>query len=182
MSNSPYTAIARLLRPQGRKGELLADLLTDFPERFETTSSVLLENAAGEPTPATVEGHWFPVGRNAGRVVLKLSGIDSINDAETLQGKLVLVPDTERVALAEDRVWIADLIGCELYHHDHPIGTIVDVQGSESPHGASLLIVKKRESDDELLIPFVQAYIQSLDLDAKRIEMNLPDGLLEING
>lgn len=182
MTDTPYTAIARLLRPQGRKGELLADMLTDFPERFKTTTSVLLENPKGEPTPATLEEHWFPTGRNAGRVVLKLKGIDSINDAETLQGKLVLVPDDERVPLDEDRVWVSDLIGCELYHHDNLIGTVAEVHENESPEGASLLVVRKSHSEDELLIPFVKAYILSLDIQAKRIEMKLPDGLLEING
>lgn len=182
MSNSSYTAIARLLRPQGRKGELLAELLTDFPERFATTGSVLLESASGEPAEVKLEDHWFPVGRNEGKIVVKLAGVESINDAELLAGKLLLVRDEDRVALGEDRVWISDLVGCELFHHDHPIGVVEDVHANGAPQGASLLVVRKHGSGDELLVPFVDAYILSLDVANKRIEMKLPDGLLEING
>ncbi len=106
-SASQWIVLARILRPQGRKGEVLADLFTDFPGRFVRQPRVWLApqgfadspsaaSASSEPSPplqlAEVASHWLPVGKNAGRIVLRFVTIDSIELAETLAGKEVLVP------------------------------------------------------------------------------------------
>src|SRR5580704_14498206 len=96
----PWIVLAHLLRPQGRKGELLAELFTDFPERFDDNPRVFLAkpNFAGSESDTraiTVVNHWLPVGRNHGRIVLHFQAIDSINDAEKLEGLDVLVPAEE---------------------------------------------------------------------------------------
>ena len=112
-SASQWIVLAQILRPQGRKGEVLADLFSDFPERFATQPYVWLapagfadSSSAQQPTeelsvtkPAEVASHWLPVGRNAGRIVLRLIGIDSIEQAAQLTGYEVLVPSTQRMLL-----------------------------------------------------------------------------------
>jgi 16S rRNA processing protein RimM len=176
--------LAHLVRPQGRHGEILADILTDFPERFaerkrlflvppETSTSAAARNHA--PREILLENHW----PHKGRIVLKFAGVDSINDAEALRGLDVAIPASERAPLADGAVYISDLVGCEVIDlagaPDTSVGRVVDVD-----RGASLLVV---ESDNRVpvLIPFARAYLFKIDLDAKRIEMRLPAGLLEIN-
>jgi 16S rRNA processing protein RimM len=105
--------LARIRRPQGRKGEVFADILTDFPEKFAERRRLWLLAEAASSTPREVElvAHWL----HKGGVVLHFSGVDSISAAETLKGLIVAIPRAERAPLAEDEVYVADLIGCELF-------------------------------------------------------------------
>jgi 16S rRNA processing protein RimM len=186
--HSAWTVLAHLLRPQGRKGELLAELLTDFPERFADRPGLALRKPDGATQPATIESHWLPVGKNAGRVVLKFQGIDSINDAERLNGLEVVIPAEARAELDDDDAeYIADLLGCTLLDAEHTIGVVEDVHFPTNTAGARLedaapLLVILSPTGDEILIPFAKAWIQKMDIPGKRIEMRLPEGLLEING
>jgi 16S rRNA processing protein RimM len=197
MNSAPqWIVLAQILRPQGRKGEVLADLFTDFPERFQSKPAVWLAPAgfAGLPSadasaaqPAEIASHWLPVGKNAGRVVLHFVGVDSIERAELLAGKEVVVPATERVPLEDGAAYISDLEGCTVYDGDRALGVVDDVQFPTSPDGARrleeaapLLSILTPEGD-EILVPFVKAYLRELDVAAKSIRMVLPDGLAEIN-
>ena len=191
-----WVILARLLRPQGRKGELLADLFTDFPERFTDRQGISLRNPAGVRRPATVESHWLPVGRNAGRIVLKLEGIDTISDAETLAGFDLVVPPEQRVSLldeeeeADERYtaqYIADLLDCTLFDGERSVGLVHDVHFPTSSTGVRLdeaapLLVLLSPTGDEVLVPFARSWIESIDIAQKRIVMRLPEGLLDING
>ena len=176
-SSESWVILARLVRPQGRHGEILADLLTDFPERFAERKRLFLlasELSQESLRETTLENHWL----HKGRVVLKFAGVDSIGEAEALRGLLVAIPRSERAALAEDSLYIGDLIGCEvadLSQSPTSIGVVTDFDSE-----AGLLQVKTPDSD-EALIPFAKAYLVMLDLVGKRIEMRLPEGLLEIN-
>ena len=193
-SKSDWVAIASLLRPQGRKGELLSDLLTDLTDQFQEGRLVTLakKDAQSPPagaTPVAIEGHWLPVGKNAGRIVLKLAGCDSISEAELLAGQQVMVPAAELPNLDADTFYVADLLGCTLFDGEHAVGTIVDVQFAMGPDGktrlpdaAPLLCVdftgNTTEDADPILIPFVRAHLESVDIATKRIVMHLPEGLL----
>jgi len=177
MSDTERITLAHLLRPQGRKGELLAELLTDFPERF-TGRNVRLG-----AVDYTVESYFLPVGKNAGRVVLKFAGVDSITDAEKLNGLDVTIPTEERVPLPEDEIYVSDMVGCTVFDGERAVGVVDDVEapvGSAGLDLASMLVVK---SDDggEHLVPFVKAYIVSIDTENKRIQMKLPEGLIGLN-
>jgi 16S rRNA processing protein RimM len=197
MQDSQWIVLAHLLRPQGRKGEVLADLLTDFPERFSTTPRVFLapENFTGSESSARlaeVTDFWLPVGKNSGRIVLHLSGIDSINQAETLAGLNVIVPASERLELEEDAAYVSDLVGCVVYDHANPestiaIGTITDVHFPTTPDGtrrleevAPLLSVETSDGE-EILVPFAKAFVIKVDIDGQRIDMTLPIGLMDVN-
>jgi 16S rRNA processing protein RimM len=177
MSETPRITLAHLLRPQGRKGELLAELLTDFPEKF-TGRAVLL----GE-TGYTIESYFLPTGRNAGRVVLKFANVDSINDAEKLNGLDVTIPEEDRAPLEEDAAYISDIVGCTVLDGEREVGLVEDVDapaGSVTLDLASMLVVRSADGAEHL-VPFVKAYIVSIDIAAKQIRMRLPEGLLEIN-
>jgi len=177
MSNADWAILARLVRPQGRHGEILADLLTDFPQLFAERKRLFLvvsETSRTPPREVTLERHWL----HKGRVVLKFSGIDSINDAILLRGLLVAIPASERVPLSEGSVYISDLIGCEVVDVSSApvsVGKITDVDRE------SALLMVQAASGGEILVPFARAYLAEIDLDGKRIEMRLPEGLLDIN-
>lgn len=195
-STSQWIVLAHILRPQGRKGEVLADLFTDFPERFGEHPHVWLaapgvaERASSETAemkPAEVASHWLPVGRNAGRIVLHFAGVDSIEKAEQLGGKEVIVPLTERLPIESGAAYISDLIGCTVYDHDRSLGVVDSVEFPTTPDGsrrledaAPLLAITSPEGN-EILIPFASAFLLELDTAAKSIRMALPEGLAEIN-
>jgi 16S rRNA processing protein RimM len=193
---SRWIVLAHLLRPQGRKGELLADLLTDFPERFGQHPRVWLAaqgaadragSDAASMEQAEVVSHWLPVGKNAGRIVLGLAGVDSIEQAERLAGKDVLVPISERLPLDPGAAYISDLVGCTVYDRGVALGVVDDVQFATSPDGsrrleeAAPLLAVRSPDGDEILVPFASAFLLELDVAGKVIRMTLPEGLAEIN-
>jgi 16S rRNA processing protein RimM len=171
--------LARIRRTQGRKGEVFADILTDFPEKFADRRRLWLLADAASSTPREVElvAHWL----HKGGVVLQFSGVDSISAAETLRGLIVAIPLAERASLSVDEVYIADLVGCTLFDvaGETPVavGEIEDVDRTAGP--VALLVV--RGSTGEVLIPFAKNYLRKLDLGARRVEMALPEGLAELN-
>src|SRR5882757_4790631 len=191
-STPAWVVLAHLLRPQGRKGEVLAELFTDFPERFEDQRRVFLaapgfDGEETEARSAEVVAFWLPVGKNEGRVVLQFAGIDTISDAESVAGQDVLVPREERLRLDDDSVYISEMIGCTVYDGSLPVGVVDDVQFAMTADGgrrlddaAPLLAVRSAEGD-EILIPFAKAFLVAVDTGAKRIEMTLPKGLIEVN-
>ena len=180
-----WTWLARIRRPQGRKGEVFADILTDFPEKFAERRCLWLlpENtSAGRPTvprEVMLANHWL----HKGGVVLHFTGVESINDAETLIGLIVAIPRTERAELASDEVYIGDLIGCSLVDvagtEPRVIGEIEEVDRTAGP--VALLVVRAPGSADEILVPFAKSYLRTVDLGARRVEMALPDGLIDLN-
>jgi 16S rRNA processing protein RimM len=188
-----WTILAHLLRPQGRKGELLADLCTDFPERFSDRGPVFLAKPdfAGPATQAraiAVTNHWLPVGRNQGRVVLAFEGVASIDAARQLAGLDVLVPVEARVELEDDDAeYISDLIGCIVFDSLDRIGAVTGVQFPTSPDGsrrldsAAPLLIVQADSGEEILIPYVQSFLVALRTAERRIDMRLPAGLVELN-
>jgi 16S rRNA processing protein RimM len=121
--------------------------------------------------------HWL----HKGGIVLHFSGVDSISDAEKLAGLVVAIPRAERAGLGEDEVYIGDLIGCVLVDVAGPdavvVGEIEDVDKTAGP--APLLVVRGKRG--EVLVPFAQSYLRRLDVEGKRVEMALPEGLVELN-
>jgi 16S rRNA processing protein RimM len=191
--------LARIRRAQGRKGEVFAEILTDFPEKFAERRHLWLlsENASAAsphraqesrsaprpsslPSPRKVElkNHWL----HKGGIVLHFAGSDSITDAEQLAGLVVAVPLSERVLLTEDEVYISDLIGCTLVDVARPDAPVVvgQIEDVERAVGTAPLIIVQSASG-EVLIPFAKIYLRKLDLDARRLEMALPEGLTDLN-
>jgi len=186
-----WVTLAHLLRPQGRRGELLADILTDSQGRFRPHDRVFLarSSASGsykEAAPMEIVSAWITHGRNEGRIVLGFAGVETIAAAEQLAGLDVLVPAEDRAVLTDGSVYVDSLIGCTLHDREHLVGVIRDVQFTTTADGrrrideaAPLLVVDC--AGEEALIPFVKAFIVSLDLEGKRVLMRLPEGLVGIN-
>ncbi len=180
-ATGPWVWLARIRRPQGRRGEVFADILTDFPEKFAERRNLWLlpesSSASVEPRPVELIHHWL----HKGGIVLHFADIDSISAAETLAGLGVVLPREQRAPLAEDEVYISDLIGCVLVDLAGPepvtVGEIEDVDRAAGP--APLLVV--RGPRGEVLVPYAKSYLRRLDLDNKRVEMALPEGLVDLN-
>ncbi len=198
--SDPWMAVARLLRPQGRRGELLAEPLTDLPNIFVPRKQLVLARTEPEATSAsavTIEDSWWPQGRNAGRVVLKLEGVDSISAAELLETHLLLLRESDLPALDGDTFLVRDLVGCDLFDGDRAFGKVVDLQFPVGPDGRTrlqdavdLLVVDvsstgltddsghTEDGEQTVLVPFVKAWLVAVDLAMRRITMQLPSGLL----
>jgi 16S rRNA processing protein RimM len=175
-----WLSVAHIVRPHGIRGEVVADLLTDFPDRFAAHPSVHLQ-APGASVPHRTS-QVVQARPHAGRMLLKLSGCDSMNDAEALRGFDIVIPWEERAPLESDSVYIADLIGCRLIDttSGQTVGEITGVDRESSQ--LDLLVVQPTEAGrEELLVPFVKAYAPVWDLDQRTIQMALPDGLLELD-
>jgi 16S rRNA processing protein RimM len=110
-------------------------------------------------------------------LVLKFAGVDSISDAEPLVGSELQVPLSERAKLEPGATFVSDLVGCSLFEGEREIGVISDVRfgAGEAP----LLVIGGGKA--ELEIPYAQEFLVRVDLEHKRIEMSLPEGLLDVN-
>ena len=173
--------LARIRRPQGRKGEVFAEILTDFPEKFAERRQLWLLKADGAASAAPREielaNHWL----HKGGIVLHFAGVDSISAAEDLKGLTVAVPQTERAPLAEDESYIGDLIGCVLVDvAGAEAATVGEIENVDRSGGAAPLLVV-RGARGEVLIPFAKSYLRRIDLEGKRVEMALPGGLVDLN-
>ena len=184
-----WVHLARIRHPQGRKGELFADILTDFPEKFAERKQLWLiadiaaiksanpATASAAPREVELLNHW----PHKGGIVLHFAGVDSISAAETFKGLIVAIPRAQRAALADDELYIGDLIGCALIDvapaAPVTVGEIEKVDRASGP--VALLVV--RGAAGEVLIPFAKSYLRSIDLAARRVEMALPEGLVELN-
>ena len=166
-----------MLGPQGRRGEVLAELHTDFPERFSERRELSALAADGTRRELRLEEHWF----HKGGVVLKFAGVDSISDAEVLAGTEVQIPLEARAELESGAAYVSDLIGCEVWVDAQPderlLGEIADVDLSG---GTAPLLVIRNVEGQEYLVPYAEEFLQSVDLACGRIQMKLPEGLLEL--
>lgn len=167
--------VARIARPRGVHGEVIADLLTDFPDRFVPGQQVYLQLFDGEVEMATLESIRF----HQGRAILRLEGVDRIEDAERLRSAIVSVTREELVPLPADTYYDFDLVGCRVETKTgESIGTVRRVDH----YGASpLLVIDGRPTGRpaELLVPFVAQICPEVDLSARRIVVDPPEGLFE---
>lgn len=171
-----FVAIARVVRPQGRKGEVLAEILTDFPSRFAELRRAFLDDSPHEPRAVVVEHTWL----HKGKVVLKFANVGSIDDAETLRGRYVFVPEEEKFDLPADQYYVSELIGCEVVaDYEGTRKTLGRITEVEPTGGVDLLHVSDGSRD--ILIPFAQAICKTIDPAARLIVIHPPDDLLDLN-
>ncbi len=167
-SNSDWVAIALLGKPRGNRGELTAISLSSKPERFDALERVYL---SGHGAPFLIEEIW----EHKGALIFKFEGIDSISDAEKYHGCEVRLPASERAQLDPGEYFHSDLIGCEVI--DLASGSSIgNVTALQDAGGGGLLVV-----DGDILIPFATGLCKLIDIEKRRIEVQLPDGLLELN-
>jgi 16S rRNA processing protein RimM len=188
--------VARILRPRGNKGEVAAELLTDFPERLTQLREVFLARGDSEPRRYAIKSCWLSQ-NHRGQAVFHFEGFTSISDAEKLRGFDVLLPFEQRVALAAGQYFVSDLVGCSVFENASSpsvlssspclassapsfLGTVRNVQFSgEGVAGTPLLAVET--SHEELLIPLAEEICTSINIAARRIDVVLPEGLRDLN-
>ena len=173
LKSNEFVTLARVVKTQGRHGEVAVEVHSDVPDRLHTGLRVFALAEDDSRRELNIEDAW----PHKDFVVLKFVGIDSISDAEMLIGCELQVPFSERAALEPGANYISDLVGCVVLDRGRQVGTVTDVRfgAGEAP----LLVVGSGKS--ELEIPYAREFLISLDLAGKRIEMALPEGLLEVN-
>jgi 16S rRNA processing protein RimM len=169
--------LARILRPRGLRGEVAAEILTDFPERLPKLREVWLADGQSAPRRVAVQRCWLSPSRG-GQAIFHFADIQSIEDAEHLRGLEVRVPIEQRTELAAGNYFVGDLVGCEVWEAGatSALGAVRDV---DFPGGTPLLAVDT--TSGEVLIPLAAEFCARIDVKAKRIDVNLPEGLLDLN-
>ena len=164
-------AIAKIVRPKGLKGEVFAEILTDFPERFEGLEDVIAVLPNAERVKLKIKDYRF----QNDRLVLKFEDRDSVEAAESLRDSEICVAESDAVDLEEDEFFDWQLVGCSVQTVDgKSIGTVREVQRTG---GTENLLVDGDGRD--YLIPFAESICVEVDVEKKLITVDPPEGLLE---
>jgi 16S rRNA processing protein RimM len=193
-----WVLVARILRARGNKGEVAAEILTDFPERLTRMREVFVGHADGknEPYRMPLKSCWLSQ-NHRGQAVFHFEGVESISEAEKFRGLEVLLPFEQRVTLPAGQYFVSDLIGCSVFENSTTpptvssspcllaeapslLGKVRDVQfAGEETSGTPLLEVET--SGAEILIPLAVDICTLIDISARRIDVVLPEGLRDLN-
>lgn len=173
LSAVELVAVARIAKPRGLKGEVAADLLTDFPERFEWLEELIAVFPNGARRRLALEDHWF----HAGRVILKFEGFDSPEEAAALAACELTVPESDAVELEEGEFFDWQLQGCRVETIEgREVGTVREVLHTG---GEANVLVILDERGKENLVPLAQSICVEIDINGKLIRVDAPEGLLE---
>jgi 16S rRNA processing protein RimM len=183
-ASGEFVTLARVVKTQGRWGEVAAEVHSDVPERFVEGMRMfaLLADLDRESDAAAkavrrevkVESFW----PHKELLVLKFAGVDSISEAETLIGSELQVPRSERGHLEHGWNYVSDLVGCAVFDSGKEIGRIEDVQFGT---GEAPLLVVAGETGKKFDVPFANAYLEGVDTGRRQVRMKLPEGLLNVN-
>ena len=171
--NEELVAIARGLKVRGLRGEIIAEVLTDFPARFDDMREMQALAPDGRRFTLELTGHWF----QNDRVVLKCAGYDTPEQAQALVGCTFAIPEDECVALDDDEFYDWELAGCRVETiTGETLGTVREVL-HYGPN--EVLTVKSEETGREYLIPFAAAICVEVDIAERLVRVDPPEGLLE---
>jgi 16S rRNA processing protein RimM len=162
------------------RGEVAAEILTDFPERLTRLTIVELWDEHSAPRRIAVRKCWLSHSRG-GQAIFHFATCDSIDDAKKLVGLEVQVPLADRVQLPAGSYYISDLVGCEVREKGGAeIGRVREVEiNGDDVSGTPLLVVDSKQG--EILIPLAQEICVNVDTVARRIDVVLPEGLVDLN-
>lgn len=166
---SQFIAIALIVKARGIRGEVSAELLTDFPERFSSTTGVRVA-LPGARYQEVIEAARF----HKGRVLLKFRGRERPEQVRELIGGEVQIPLEERMPLPEGAFYESDLLGLRVEQKGQNLGVVAELfrTGSE---GVNLVI--RYGDDGEMMVPLARAFIRDVDLERGVIQVDLPPGL-----
>jgi 16S rRNA processing protein RimM len=165
--------VGRIARTQGHRGEVIVDAATDFPEHRFAIGAVLHTRRDGVLCDLTIRSMRM----HQGRPVVAFDGVDTMNDAEALAGLELRVPEDQLVALPPGTYYEHDLVGCDVVTREgRAVGRVRSVEGGG---GMARLIIGHGRA--EVQIPLVEALCVEIDPAARRIVIDPPEGLLELN-
>lgn len=172
MSPEQLVSVARVIKPQGNKGEVAAELLTDFPQRFQRLEKVYLQKNDHSPFPLGLQAFRF----HKQRIILKFSGVDDIGAAERLRGHEVRIDRENLLDLPHETYYQFDLIDCVARDgRGRVLGQVTEVLEV----GGNFLLNVRRDQK-ELLVPFAKDIVRSVDLSKKELICELPPGLEDL--
>lgn len=166
-------AVARAVRTRGLKGEIVADLLTDFPERFKGLSQLIAVDPEGRRKTVELENYWF----HGDRIVLKLAGFDDPEAARSLINNELTVAEVDRVKLSHDEYYDWELTGCVV---ETVAGRLLGRVRELMKTGGVAVLVIADELQHEYLIPLAASIVLDVDLGERRIRIDPPEGLLDL--
>jgi 16S rRNA processing protein RimM len=173
--NDEFITLARVVKTQGRRGEVAAEIHSDVPGRFaEGMKLFALPKPKDSRRELEIEDLW----PHKGLLVLKFRGVDSISDAKLLIGSELQIPSAERAELEPGWNYVSDLIDCTVLDRACEIGRIEDVQFGA---GEAPLLIVANAAGKKFEVPFAEAYLEGVDVGQGQVRMNLPEGMLEIN-
>ena len=172
-STEPLVTVAHAVKTRGLRGEIVAELLTDFPERFENLEKLVAVSPAGKRQQVGLESFWF----QKDRVVLKLSEFDDIDAASSLIGYDFAVPEAESVSLPENHYYDWQLEGCAVYSVE---GNEIGIASRIVRTGAVEILAVTTRAGHEVLIPLAEPIVVRVDTANKLIVVDPPEGLLEL--
>jgi 16S rRNA processing protein RimM len=172
VKNSDWVILAEIVRARGNRGELAVNDLTTGPDRFLELGSMSLIGADDAvKREVEIEEAW----EHNGFTILKFRGVDSISEAETLRGLRAAIRPSRRRPLEPGEYFYGDLVDCQVVDAGNQTvyGRVTAVHEQGGPSG--LL-----ELEDGMLIPFVKDICVGIHPEEGRIEVRLPDGLVEL--
>lgn len=169
--DSDWVILAEIIRSRGNRGEVAVIDLTTGPERFKELGRVTLLAAEAVQGDFEIEEAW----EHNGLTILKFKGIDSITDAEKLRGLRVAIASSRRRQIPPGEYFFGDLVGCQVIdaNNQTAYGRVAAVH---EEGGAGGLL----ELEDGLLIPFVKDICVGIFPEERRIDVNLPIGLVDL--
>ncbi len=174
-TSGEFITLARVVKTQGRHGEVAAETHTDIPERFSAGMKLFALDKRDARRDLEVQEIW----PHKGLLVFKFAGIDSISDAEVLIGSELQVPIAQRSKLDQGWTYVSDLIGSTVLDHGREVGRIADV---EFGAGEAPLLIVTDSTGKKFEVPFAEAYLEEINVTQHQVRMNLPEGMLEVNG
>jgi 16S rRNA processing protein RimM len=175
-TSGEFITLARVVKTQGRRGEVASEIFSDIPGRFVIGMKLLAlpREPGANRRELEVEELW----PHKGMLVLKFAGVDSISDAEALIGCELQVLRTQRSKLQPGWNYVSDLVGCVVLDDGREIGRIEDVQFGA---GQAPLFTIRDAAARLFEVPFAEAYLEGVDVERRQVRMKLPEGLLEVN-
>ena len=165
--------VGRIARPHGHRGQVIVNPSTDFPDERFAAGAILHTMRDGRPGAVTVTAMRM----QQGRPVLTLEGVDTMDQAETLAGVELRVPESALAALPEGTYYEHDLIGCRLVTTDgREVGTVRAVEG-----GGGMIRLVAGSGRGEIHVPLVHEICVRIDVPQKQIVIDPPEGLLDVN-
>jgi 16S rRNA processing protein RimM len=167
---SDMVTVGRIIRPHGHRGQVVVAPETDFgAERFRAGAAVFIQRAGQIDEMRVTASREFD-----GRWIVGFDRVTSMNEAETLRGHEVRIADSDLHPLAEGQFYLHDLVGCRV----ETIGGD-DVGVVEHVHvGPGQPVLEVRGARGEVLVPFVDAICRRVDVPARTIVIDPPEGLI----
>lgn len=161
--------VGKVLKPQGVKGEVKAEVITSFPEHFNALKGLYIKKQNYEPLE--IESRRV----SANFVFLKFRGIESRKDAENLRNDYLYIPEESLYSLKEDEFYTHQLVGLRVYSEENDyIGEILEVES----YPASDILIVRGSNEEEHLIPVVKDIIREIDVKSQKVIIHLIEGLL----